>query len=184
MVISELQLLIQDTKKSQAAAFAQGTMDNLVTQWVKFLLFCVRFGLKPVPVSEVTLAWYAQFLSRTFKSHASIVNYLSGVKTLHLLLECDVTAFSNFLLKLTLRGLRWLNVWTPHQALPMDPTILINIRNKLNLANPMHATFWAACLVSFFLLLRKSNVVAESAEKMDLSKQLCRQDLKWFRNCI
>ena len=75
-------------------------------------------------------------------------------------------------------------MWTPHQALPMDPTILINIRNKLNLANPIHATFWAACLVSFFLLLRKSNVVVESAEKVDLSKQLCRQDLKWFQNCI
>ena len=100
----ELRTLKNDMKKSQAAAFATGTLENLVTQWVKFLLFCVKFSLIMVPTSDTTLSWYAQFLSRSFKSHASIINYLSGVKTLHLLLEADVTGFKGFLLKLMLRG--------------------------------------------------------------------------------
>ena len=47
-------------------------------------------------MEDVTLAWYGQYLSNTFKSHASVVNYLSGVKTLHILMNVSTHGFSGF----------------------------------------------------------------------------------------
>ena len=84
-----------------------------MVQWVKFLLFTITYNFVAIPASETTLTCYAQFLSYIFKSHASIINYLSGVKMLHLLLEADMLGFTGFLLKLMLRGLRRLNQYLP-----------------------------------------------------------------------
>ena len=142
-----------DTRQTQAEAFAPGTWDNLLTQWVKFLSFCIKFNLRAIPVDDVTLAWYAQYLSYDFKSHVSVVNYLSGVKSLHLLLEASVKGFSGFLVRLTVRGLHRKNKHQPLQALAINSLILNHIYSTLDLANPDHATFWAICLTSFFLLL-------------------------------
>ena len=80
-----------DTKKTQSQAFAAGTWNNLLTQWVKYIYFCISFRLVAFPAQDTVLAWYAQFLSYHFKSHASVVNYLSGVKTLHLLSDLPLT---------------------------------------------------------------------------------------------
>ena len=176
--------MAQDARRSQAAAFATGTMENLLTQWVKFILFCLKFSLVAIPASDVTLAWYAQYLSRKFRSHTSIVNYLSGMKTLHLLLDANISGFKGFLIKLTLRGLRRLNPYVPRQVVLIDPLILLHIRRTLDLQNPLHATFWAICLVSFFLLLGNSNVVEDLVKNPDLTKQLCREDLQWYEQYI
>ena len=155
-----------------------------MTQWVKFLVFCITYAQIAIPTSEQTLAWYAQFLSYKFKSHASVVNYLSGVKTLHLLLEADIRGFSGFLFKLAIRGLRRTCAFVPRQALPINPIILSHIYHVLDLNKPEHATFWAICLTSFFLLLRKSNTVADTLNSGDTSKQLCREDLCWRQDSV
>ena len=42
-----------------------------------------------LPPSVKTLCAFAQFLSRSFKSVNSIKNYLSGIKTLHILLDLN-----------------------------------------------------------------------------------------------
>ena len=55
-------------------------------------MFCEYFNLHDLPTCTQTLCLYARFLSRTFKATQSIQNYLSGVKTLHVMLDLD---FSN-----------------------------------------------------------------------------------------
>ena len=72
----------------------------------KISKFLHIFGLAPFLATTLILVWYAQFLSRKLRAHGSIVSYLSGVKTLHTLLNFSVKGFHGFLLKLTLRGLR------------------------------------------------------------------------------
>ena len=59
-----------------------------------------------MPASTTVLAWYAQFLANKMKAHSTVVAYLSGVKTLHVLLDISVSQFSEILLKLTERGPR------------------------------------------------------------------------------
>ncbi|MES9880279.1 MAG: hypothetical protein ABW185_05290, partial [Sedimenticola sp.] len=81
-----------------------GTAINLRIQWKSFLLFCFHFNLTPVPVSTDTLSLYAQFLSRSFTSTDSIRNYVSGVRTMHLLLGVDLK-INDFLLNLSLKGI-------------------------------------------------------------------------------
>ena len=172
-----------DTRRTQAEAFAAGTWENLLTQWVKFLLFCVKFNLKAIPVEDATLAWYAQYLSYNFKSHSSVVNYLSGVKTLNLLMNASVVGFTGFLVKLTVRGFRRKNKHQPLQALAMNPVILNHIYLTLNLNNPDDVTFWAMCLTCFFLLLRKSNVVVDTLKDSTVNL-LQRSDLKFVKGEI
>ena len=50
-----------------------------------------------LPTSTETLQLYAQFLSRSFKSVQSIRNYISGVKTIHLLLGFPIEHINKFI---------------------------------------------------------------------------------------
>ena len=131
------------------------------------------------PTQDIILAWYAQYLAYTFKSHASVVNYLSGVKTLHVLLGFTLQGFSGILVKLTVRGIRRIKKHQPKQALAINPVILNHVVQGLNLGNPDNTTFWAVCLTSFFLLLRKSNVVPDTIKRLNVQELLCRQDISF-----
>ena len=169
-----------DTRKTQSELFAAGTWENLLRQWVKFLIFCLKFNLRAIPVQDATLAWYVQYLSKKFKSHTSVVNYLNRVKTLHLLLEASIAGFGGFLVKLTVRGLRRINKHQSKQALAINPLILNHLYDVLNHNDLLHVTFWAICLTSFFLLLRKSNMVVGTA--MDgVENVLHHSDLKFVK---
>ena len=91
---------------TQVHAFTPGAFDNLVYQWVKYLNFCNNFSLPALPASTAVLSWYAQYIAISVKAHTTVFNYLSGVKTLHVLLELDTAMFSGIPLKLTVQGLR------------------------------------------------------------------------------
>ena len=130
------------------------------------------------------MAWYAQFLSYRFKSYNSIVNYLSAVKTLHKLLNLSTEGFTGITFKLVMKGLKRLNTYMTRQAFPMTPALLVKIKASLNLNEASDATFWAGCLVAFFLLLRKSNLFPSTLKTFDAKKQLCRQDFQWLKDKV
>ena len=100
-----LQLQIE-TRTKQKAAYAEGTFGNFNTHWVKYLQFCVDFGLVALPARTATLTWFAQFASRKLKAYGSLVNCISSVKRLHELMGCTTTGFDGIMLKITLQGLR------------------------------------------------------------------------------
>ena len=172
----ELDQLKRRARISQQHAFADGTFSNLNTQWVKFLSFCVHFSLTALPATTPTLVWYTQYLSEKTKAHATVVNYLSGIKTLHELLGYSTVGFRGVMLKLTLQGLRRLNKHIPRKARPMTPRILKEMYAVLQHNVPEDAVFWLICNMAFFLLFRKSNLVPDSSSGFDCSKQLRVQD--------
>ena len=161
-----------------------GTMGNLLTQWVKYLSFCIYFNFLAIPASEEVLAAYAQHLSYSFKAYGSVLNYLCGVKTLHKFLNASLLGFQGFKLKLAMKGLKRNMIHIPRQAVTLTPAILCDIRSTLDLQNPWDGTFWAMCLVGFFLLLRKSNLVPVTLGGYDPSKQLARGDFEWLRDRV
>ena len=177
-----LRELDASVKRSQAAAFAPGTLQNLTTQWVKFLSFCTFYDQEGLPASAQVLTRYVQYSSGHLKAHESMLSYLSGVKKLHISLGYPVAQFDDLMLKLTLRGLHHNNTHVPNQALPITIEILQKMEEKLNLENKEDALFWAACLMGFFLLLRKSNLVPNSSATFDGSKQLKRSDFEFFED--
>ena len=123
-------------------------------------------------------------LSRSFKAPSSISNYISGVKTLHLLLELPVTAFEGYDLKLTIRGITRTKMHCPKQAKPITPKLLARIHDVLDHKNSVHATMWCLCLSSFYTLARKSNMVPSSPGKFDPTMQLCRSDVRVGSNGV
>ena len=102
ILISErdLELSKRDLKKTKRAAVADGTNKNLKLQWKSFVLFCIHFNQTPIPCNSETIALYAQFLSRSFKVTDSVKNYISGVRTMHILLDKDFPDHSLDVLKI------------------------------------------------------------------------------------
>ena len=166
----------KDARRTLHNAYTLGTFENLNTQWVMYLEFCIYFELVPFPASTILLVWYAQYLSRHLRAHGSIVSYLSGVKTLHTLLNYRIAGFHGFLLKLTLRGLRRGNPHIVKRARPMTPAILHDIHSTLNLQEPIDAIFWAISVLAFMLLFRKSNLVPNKINGFDGHRQLKHSD--------
>ena len=63
------------------------------------------------------------------------------------------------------------------RAIPMTPTTLKLIYSQLDCSNTDDMVFWGACLVAFFLLFRKSNLLPNTQKGFDGKKQLMHQDV-------
>ena len=98
--------LRKDTLRSQRCAFARRTIKNFKSQWRKFLLFCEYSQNYVLPIDNDRLCLFIQFLSRSLKSPQSIHNYVSGLKTLHTLLDLPFPSLSCLDVKLTLKGIQ------------------------------------------------------------------------------
>ena len=169
--------MLRDATQTQASAFAAGTYNNYLNQWVNFLQFCVNLRLEVLPATPTTLICYAQAMSRRLKAHGSLLSFMSGVKKLHWFLGLTTSVFENFQLKLTLSGLRRLNQHVPKQALSITPVILEKIYSVMDFTREEDVVFWCACVFAFFLLFRKSNLVLDKPWSFDGDKQLRRSDL-------
>ena len=114
----------------------------------------------------------------------SIRNYISRVKTVHLFLGIKFPEENLFQIDLVFKGLAHIKNHTPNRALPMTLHILREIYTFLDMPKSDDITFWCLCLFMFFLMARKSNMVPNSVEDFDPSKQLIRQDVKVFQDVL
>ena len=118
-----------------------------------------------------------QFLSRTL-TPASIRNYLSGVKLLHLFTGADYPFTKDFILSLTLRGIARNALHTPRRAPPVTPSILLSISHVLDCeGDPRSSTLFCAFLFTFYLMARLANIVPKSAKSFDPRRHLTRGDV-------
>ena len=92
--------------------------------------------------------------------------------------------FKDYTLKLTMQGMERLNPYISKQARAVTPDTLIAIHQQLNHQDPRDAVFWVACLMAFFLLFRKSNLLPNTKTGFDFNKQLCRSDLVFRKDSI
>jgi hypothetical protein len=161
---------------SAAHAYVVGTYNNIKLQWESYFLFCFYYNFIALPFSERILFLYAQFFSRSFKS---IQNYISGVKLLHLFKGIDYPQFDSFHLRLVLKGLARDNPHCSNQACPITPEILSSFHQLLELNNAYDATIWCLFLTAFILMIRKSNLVPNSAKTFQSQKQLIRENIEF-----
>ena len=176
-VAGELKQLRREASQSKRAAFADGTMKNLLWQWRLFVMFCIFFRFNVLPATVECLCLYAQFLSRSMRAPDTIRNYMSGVHTLHVLCEVPFMGKGNIELKLTLRGISRKNPHMVKQAAPLSPNILGRIWHFFDFEKSLDLTMWTLLLVAFFTMSRKSNLVVTGKNKFDPQKQLCRSDV-------
>ena len=160
-------------------AYAPTTKSTYMSQTLSYLSFCVYYGYQPLPAAGPTLNRYAAFLARSL-SASSIPAYLNAVRILHLEHGLADSTKNNFHLATTLRGIKRAKGLTVSQKKPITPQILLALRNQLTWDDPWHATFWAVCLVAFFGLLRKANLLCSGSTQFNPSKHLRRGDIVFF----
>lgn len=123
---------------------------------------------------------FAKFLGRSFKSVESVKNFVSGVKTLHHVLDIKFPSENLYQLNMVFKGMARKSHHLPKKALPMTPQILREMAIFLNVDSPIDATYWCLFLFLFFLMSRKSNMVPGLHAEFDPDKQLLRQDVRIF----
>ncbi|XP_021350861.1 uncharacterized protein LOC110460989 [Mizuhopecten yessoensis] len=175
--------LKKDLSFTMRSAFASGSLRNLHTQWKAYFLFCEVFNFQSLPTDTNIVCLFIQFLSRSMRSTDSIRNYVSGVKTLHLLSDIPFVV-RQYEVSLALRGIARLHPHLPLRAAPMTPLILLDIYRVLDMESPAHTSFWCLFLFAFFLLVRKSNLVSDSVRSFDPRKQLLRRDILADENLL
>lgn len=70
------------------------------------------------------------------------------------------------------------------QKKPFTPQILLTLKEHLNLDDPFHATFWAVCLVAFFGLFCKANLLSKGSRQLNPSKHLHWGDILFFSDGV
>lgn len=115
-------------------------------------------NLVPLPASVKTVALFIAFLARK-SEYTTIVNYTAGIASYHWHHDVEAPDLSSFIIRQALAGVRRQRRELPYKRNAILPSHLTQIRNVLPLIrNKYRATFWAACVVAFFTLLRSSNL--------------------------
>ena len=157
----EFQDLLKDVEVSRYNAFAKGSFSNLRTQVRCFFTFCVYFGRQPLPADAITIYGFAQFISRSMVP-ATVANYLSGVKMLHVFHGLPYPHSEDFLLRLELRGISWLNPHVPVRAIPVTPAVLRVFHQSMDFQDSLQVSVWACCLVLFHTMARLGSILPAS----------------------
>lgn len=163
------------------AAYAPATRKAYATHRRAYFNFCRKVRAKPAPASTATLARYVAYLARRLK-FSSVKQYLNVVRIIHLEVGLPNPLGDNFYLSLTLRGIKRELASPPSRKLPITPALLHHLGAGLNIKTPRGASVWAAALIMFFSLLRRSNVLPTSMSEFVPSKQLRRKDITVLRD--
>ncbi len=165
--------LDQEVAGYRASTFAANTSKVYKTHLKTYMGFCLQLGYNPVPVQPIVLSRYIAFLARKLK-YTSIKQYLNIVSLLHKEYGYSFNINENWRAQSVLRGIKREKGNSVTKKLPITPSILLQIKELLQMQSVTDANFWAACLVAFFGLLRKTNLLPVSAISFVPSKNLAR----------
>ena len=157
-LIKDLDNLINQCKSN---AFAPSTSRTYLTQRNSYLRFCQLINIPPVPATSRNICRYAVYLSKS-KKYNTIKQYLNIIRLIHL--ECNLPnpLLNDFQLEMVLRGLKRSLGTQVLRKIPITVNHLYIIKNKIDFSSTLHVVYWAAALLMFFTLLRRSNVLAPS----------------------
>lgn len=172
----EYKRLLKDTRKVQQKAYANSTYNAYRRHWKLFKSFKLYFGLAKI-IDIEQLCAFAVYVSYRVKTVESVRQYLQGVHAIAELKGKNCPLITERKIKLTLKGIKRNLKHRPRQAEAMDVHLLKEIHDILDLSDPKTATLWAAMIMGFFLLLRKSNLVPDTVKNFDPDKQLLRKDV-------
>jgi hypothetical protein len=154
--------LLSEAADYKRSAFAESTKATYRSHLNSYLRFCLYFSKVPVPAEQVTLKAYVAFLARSIKS-TGINSYLNIVRILHLEAGLANPLTDNFELNMVKRGVARQLGSPPVQKLPLDMGIIHKLFKVYDFSSPHDIAFWAALMVGFFGLLRKSTLLLQAA---------------------
>lgn len=161
----------------QEQALSVNTRKTYSAQLRSFLSFCRQLREPPVPASPLLLCRYAAFLMRRLK-YSSIKQYFAVIALLHKHWGLENPCALNYMFKQTLQGIRRVLGDRPCRKEPFTIHHLKALLSRLDVTKVKQASVWAAALLMFFGLLRRSNVLcAKNSFNPDL--HLRRSDIVW-----
>lgn len=168
-------------ERRKRAAYRPGTLKNHLVQIRSFLSFCVFYSMDYIRPGVNTLCLYIEFLAQSLKSPATVINYVSGIRLLHNLLDIKCTSIDNFQVQLMLRAVKITRTYTPIKRLPVSITLLTDLCKCCDSLGLLGRTVKCALLFGFYGFLRRSNLVP-STSAFDISRHTCRGDVLEDKN--
>ena len=153
---------------------AVSTTRNLKTHINAYVLFCTKYNLYPFPADGLQMRRYAAHLGDTLKSVDSIKNYISEVRTLHLLMDFPPPPCQEYLYQLTIKGMHRDKAHVVRQAALVTPELLAECAKWVNAADGKELAAWTALLIGFYVMVRKSNLVPDSGATFNPMQQFTR----------
>ena len=173
-----LHILQQEVAFYRSQCWASNTKKTYATHRKCYLSFCSAINVSPVPATATVLSLYAAYLARRL-CYKSVKQYMNIVRILHLEWGLGNPLADNFHLHTTLQGIRRHKGDITCRKAPITPQLLLLLQNQLNLSTPKDACLWAAALLMFFGLLRRSNVLPPSRGGFDADRHLRRCDVSF-----
>ena len=130
----------------------------------------------PCPADEWTLCLFAAYLADSIQ-YSSIKVYLSAVRALHIEQGFRDPLVDCLRLRRVVRGIKRTQGSSVAQRLPVTDSVLLTIFRSLDLKNPDHQMFWAACTLGFFGFLRSAEFTVPSLAAFSSSVHLGVEDI-------
>lgn len=178
-VVSDLTELDHRVSDILTCSWSSNTLSVRNSQWKLFLQFCGDRAITAIPVELSTVVRFMAFLEARGYKYSTINNYLSAVISLQKFYGMDCQLRSCFLIQMVLAGLRNRlgNCSTPKRPLSINQLqMMYNLFPKNNL----NMVCWLAVIICFRTLLRKSNVLPDSAT----AHVLLRKDVTFYSDYV
>ena len=167
--------LEQEVASYRQELYASSTKKAYSSHLRKYFEFCSKLGCPPIPASPNTIAMYSAYLARSLRA-TSIRGYLNIIRLLHLESGLPNPLSDNWYVHSTLKGIDRVLGQPASRRTPIHPSLLMSLKCVLDLSCIEDVMFWAAALVMFYGLLRKSNLFPDSVSSFDPRKHLLRSD--------
>lgn len=169
--------LSREVADYKAHAWAHNTKRAYLTHRRTYFKFYALLKRPPAPADERLMCLFAAWLARRL-SYSSVKQYLHIVTLIHKERGLPSLCNNSFQLQPTLRGIRRKKGDIVCPKAPITPELLLLFKSKLDLNRQKQRAVWAAGLIMFVGLLRRSNVMPPSIRQFTPDKHLCMGDVR------
>ena len=172
-----MSVLKAEVNRYKGSSLARSTQSTYRSHLNAYLRFCAFYGCVPIPADRDTICCYIAFLARSLSS-SSMNGYLNIIRLLHLDAGLPNPLDNNWEVQQIKHGVARLKGIPIKQKHPITIQILREFFCFLDhYSSPLDKSFWAACLLAFYVFFRKSTILPISASS---ASGICRSDIQNF----
>ena len=177
--------LTQQVQQLQRAALSQATKRAYKAGFTRYSNFCRKYHITPFPTTELTLCYFAAFLSKEVQ-HPTVKLYLAAVRSEQLNRGWSDPLKNTHQLSRLLQGLR--RGSKARTRLPITPTVLHQIIETVlkdpGLSKHDRYLYAAAISIAYFGCLRAGEVSYPSVRNYSANKHLTLKDIRIIKSTI